>query len=130
MATLLKFYVANILPNAVARMDISGYESSKRERTRERERGRGHGQGHGQGHGRGHGHRHYYITLSAFENAAFQTPPTPKVTSGASTVTCSQPALARRLATQQVGYDQKRKSAVQRRKLQQHSQYPFLDGAP
>ena len=36
---------------------------------------------------------------------------------------------ARRLATQQVGYDQKGKSAVQRRKLQQHSQYHFLDGA-
>ena len=36
---------------------------------------------------------------------------------------------ARRLATQQVGYDQKGKSAVQRRRLQQHSQYHFLDGA-
>ena len=41
---------------------------------------------------------------------------------------------ARRLATQQVQYDQKGKSAVQRRRLQQrrlqqHSQYHFLDGA-
>ena len=36
---------------------------------------------------------------------------------------------AHRLATQQVGYDQKWKSAVQRRKLQQHSQYHFRDGA-
>ena len=40
---------------------------------------------------------------------------------------------ARRLATQQVGYDQKGKSAVQRRRLQQrrlqqHSQYHFLGG--
>ena len=39
-----------------------------------------------------------------------------------------------RLATQQVGYDQKGKSAVQRRRLQQHrlqqhTQYHFLDGA-
>ena len=40
---------------------------------------------------------------------------------------------ARRLATLQVGYDQKIKSAMQWRKLQQHSQnhsqYHFLDGA-
>ena len=76
-----------------------------------------------------------YITLSAF-----QTPPTPKVTSGAST--CCNYMLyeilptgpARRLATQQVGYDQKGNSAVhrrrlQQRRLQQHSQYHFLDGA-
>ena len=36
---------------------------------------------------------------------------------------------ARTLATQQVVYEQKGKSSVQRRKLQQHSQYRFLDGA-
>ena len=34
---------------------------------------------------------------------------------------------ARRLATQKVGTDQKGESAVQRRKLQPHSQYHFLD---
>ena len=58
----------------------------------------------------------------------------PKVTSGASAIRYmlykiqpTGPAL--RLATQQVGYDQKGKSAVQRRKLQQHSQYHSLDGA-
>ena len=33
---------------------------------------------------------------------------------------------ARRLATQQVGYEQKGKSAVQWRKLQQYSQYRLL----
>ena len=36
---------------------------------------------------------------------------------------------ARKLATQQIWYNQKRKSAVQRRKLPQHSQYHFLDSA-
>ena len=49
----------------------------------------------------------HYITLSSF-----QTPLTPKVTSGASTITCytkySPPAQhAGYIATQQVGYDQK-----------------------
>ena len=47
-------------------------------------------------------------------------PLTPKVTSGVSTITCfTKYGPAHRLATQQVGYDQKGKSAVQRRKLQQ-----------
>ena len=74
----------------------------------------------------------HYITLSAF-----QTPPTPKVTSGASTITCYtkySPPTTQASYTQQVGNDQKGKSAVQRRRsqqrrLQQHSQYHFLDGA-
>ena len=69
----------------------------------------------------------HYITLSAF-----QTPPTPEVTNMLYEIQPTGPAC--RLATQQVGYDQKEKSAVQRRRLQQrrlqqHSQYHFLDGA-
>ena len=51
-------------------------------------------------------HSLHYITLSAF-----QTPPTPEVTSGASTITCYeiQPTgPARRLATQQVGLHDQR----------------------
>ena len=67
----------------------------------------------------------HYITLHYITLSAFQTPPTPKVTGGASTITCymkySPTGPARRLATQQVGYDQKGKSAI--------SQYHFLDGA-
>ena len=38
------------------------------------------------------------------------------------------PAQHKAIATQQVGYDQTGKSAGQRRKLQQHSQYHFPDG--
>ena len=59
----------------------------------------------------------------------------PKVTSGASTFNkymlyeIHPTGPAPRLATEQVGYEQNGKSAAQRHKLQQHSQYHFLDDA-
>ena len=65
----------------------------------------------------------HYITLSSF-----QTPLTPKVTSWASTITAHRPSTQASYTASRVR--PKRKSAAQRRKLQQHSQYHFIYSRP